>query len=52
MQYNMLSKKAQAVADHVTDIESMQLMKISGVSFREFLLEHRRFPVIAITGQS
>ncbi|MDD5377274.1 MAG: deoxynucleoside kinase [Candidatus Gracilibacteria bacterium] len=48
----MLSKKAQAVADHVSDLEHMQLLKISGVSFREFLLEHRRFPVIAITGQS
>ena len=48
----MLSKKAQAVADHVSDIENIQLLKISGVSFYEFLLEHRRFPVIAITGQS
>lgn len=48
----MLSKKAQAVADHVSDIENMQLMKIFGVSFYEFLLKHRRFPVIAITGQS
>ncbi|NCP77462.1 hypothetical protein GW830_05065 [bacterium] len=48
----MLSKKTQTAADYVSDIENMQLLKISGVSFREFLLEHRRFPIIAITGQS
>lgn len=48
----MLSKKVQAVVDYVSDLENIQLLKISGVSFREFLLEHRRFPVIAITGQS
>lgn len=48
----MLSKKAQAVADHVSDLENIQLTKISGISFREFLLKHKRFPIIAITGQS
>ena len=48
----MLSKKAQAVADYASGLENIQLLKLSGVSFREFLLAHRRFPVIAITGQS
>lgn len=40
------------MADYVSDIESLDLLKIQGVSFREFLLAHRRFPIIAITGQS
>ncbi len=48
----MLSKKAQIVADHVTDLENTELLRISWISFREFLLAHRRFPIIAITGQS
>lgn len=46
----MLSKKAQAVADHVSDIESLDLLKIQGVSFREFFLTHKKFPTMAITG--
>lgn len=48
----MLSKKALTAAEHVSDIESLDLLKIQGISFREFFLAHRRFPVIAITGQS
>ena len=48
----MLSKKALSVVNHVSDIESLDLLKIQGISFREFLLAHRRFPVIAITGQA
>ena len=48
----MLSNKAIAAAEYVTGVENMPLLQISGVSFREFLLAHRRVPIIAITGQA
>lgn len=47
-----LSPKQEQAKNHVGDIESLALQKISGVGFREFLELHRRYPVIAITGQS
>ncbi len=48
----MSTLKQRAAADHVGAIESLRPMKLSGLSFREFLLAHRRYPVIAVTGQS
>lgn len=48
----MFSPKQSAAADHVGAIESVKPLSLKGVSFREFLLAHRRYPVIAVTGQS
>lgn len=49
---NTLSEKAQAVVDHVDSIAHTPLLSLSGVSFSQFLLTHKRFPIIAVTGQS
>jgi deoxyadenosine/deoxycytidine kinase len=48
----MFSPKQLAAAEHVAAIENAKPLRLSGLSFREFLLEHRRYPVIAVTGQS
>lgn len=48
----MLSPKQSTAAEHVGAIESVKPLSLKGISFREFLLAHRRYPVIAITGQS
>lgn len=48
----MTSPKQLAAAEHVAALERIQPLKLSGISFRDFLLEHRRYPVIAVTGQS
>lgn len=49
---NKLTPKERAVVDHVGAIASARLLPLSGISFQQFLLEHRRFPIIAVTGQA
>lgn len=48
----MTTPKQFAAAEHVAAIENVQPLRLSGLSFRDFLLRHRRYPVIAVTGQS
>lgn len=48
----MLSTNIQSVINYVSGIEAMEPLTLSGVSFYDFLLTHKRFPIIAITGQS
>lgn len=47
-----LSPKEQSAVDHVSSIANLQLLPLSGISLHQFLLEHKRFPIVAITGQS
>ncbi|MDQ1344226.1 MAG: dNK protein [Patescibacteria group bacterium] len=48
----MSTPKQLAAAEHVAAIEKAKPLTLSGISFRDFLLEHHRYPVIAVTGQS
>lgn len=48
----MISRNMQATTAYAKDIENIHPLEISWISFRDFLLAHRRYPVIAITGQS
>lgn len=48
----MSTPKQLAAAEHVAAVESSKPLPLKGISFREFLLAHRRYPVIAVTGQS
>lgn len=48
----MNSPKQLAAAEHVAALETVKPLSLKGISFREFLLAHRRYPVIAVTGQS
>ncbi len=49
---NGFSPKAQAVVNHVDSISQIELIPLSNVSFEQFLLDHKRYPIVAITGQS
>ncbi len=48
----MSTPKQLAAAEHVAAVESSKPLPLKGISFRQFLLAHRRYPVIAVTGQS
>ena len=47
-----LSSKQTAAAKYAGSIEHSKPLRLSGLTFREFLMAHRRYPVIAVTGQS
>ena len=48
----IITSKQLAAAEHVAALETVKPLSLKGISFRDFLLEHRRYPVIAVTGQS